>query len=66
MYHATEDLCLTQDRRRAVPITDPEAFSLLVPEGSALSDAEATLYGLATVLLESKPATAPRRKRRPE
>ncbi len=53
MYQVTEDLCLTRDHQRAVPITDAEAFSLLVPAGGALSDAEAALYGLATVLLEA-------------
>ena len=49
MFKATEDICLTQDRQRAVPATNPDAFSLLVPAGGELTDEVAARYGLSNI-----------------
>lgn len=43
---ATERLCLTEDRSRLVPDTDPEARWLFCVPGAAIKRADAERYGL--------------------
>lgn len=68
---ATVRLCLTEDRARLVPDTDPDARWLFCTPGAAISRVDAKRYGLLVEpevepepKVEAKQAAAPANKAR--